>query len=356
MVPGWQDWCSWWHPMHGQLSSACGLGTARVPCSLCMWIAGPWDTNRFPRTQPIPICPPSTTCILLSPLNNWAPSRPPPSLPCQDQHLHEHPGRASRQLPGVRAACMPSSSAPGSGDLTALCLQTPCSSCSSPHDGDAAPAATSAYLPTSAHAPVTSSLLAPRHSRCWGSGTGELSWHMEMSEPSSLPPARRQAARPGRARDSSGLPAQEPFPPALTGHGPTGGSSLASSFQAGARGLGSGLSCAPPGHSPSPHPTSFPPALGWAMGHRCFAWHQAQGVAPRGMPGQTPLLGLPSCAKPLGRVLLSGVVVFGGELSVLGSGWSLLMSLEKSSPRRDLLNVQQELKGRGGRGGQGNGA
>lgn len=137
-------------------------------------------------------------------------------------------------------------------------------------------------LPTSARVPVTA--LVPRcphcHSsppRCRGSGTAgsmQGSCHGtrrtgNMAEPGSLPPACGQPARPGKARDSLGLPAQEPFPPALPGHSPTGGSSLASSFQAGAGGLGSGLSCASPGHSPSPR------AWGWAMpgramGHRCL--------------------------------------------------------------------------------------
>lgn len=54
----------------------------------------------------------------------------------------------------------------------------------------------------------------------------ELPWHMvhgEHGRARSLPPACGQPARPGKARDSLGLLAQEPFPPAPAGHSPTGG-------------------------------------------------------------------------------------------------------------------------------------
>lgn len=175
---------------------------------------------------------------------------------------------------GWGAACTRSPSALGSGGLAALWLRKPLTVL--------AAARASPCLPASARVPVTA--LVPRcphcHSsppRCRGSGTAgsmQGSCHGtrctgNMAEPGSLPPACGQPARPGKARDSLGLPAQEPFPPALPGHSPTGGSSLASSFQAGAGGLGSGLSCASPGHSPSPR------ARGWAMpgramGHRCL--------------------------------------------------------------------------------------
>lgn len=97
-----------------------------------------------------------------------------------------------------------------------------------------------------ARAPVPSTALVPHHPhchssppRCRGSGTAgsvQGSCHRtqctrNMAEPGSLPPACGQPARPGKARDSLGLPAQESFPPAPAGHSPTGGSSPASSFQ-----------------------------------------------------------------------------------------------------------------------------
>lgn len=53
-------------------------------------------------------------------------------------------------------------------------------------------------------------------SSCCSAGALALPWHTrhrEHGRAQQLPPACGQLARPGRARDSLGLPAQKPFPP-----------------------------------------------------------------------------------------------------------------------------------------------
>ena len=224
-----------------------------------------------------------------------------------DRHPHAHSGTAARQLPGVGGCLYALAICPWLWrPCSPLASNPPGSTCSSHSAGDAAPALPlPACPPAPAHsvpAPVPGTALVPHrphcHSsppRCRGSGTAgsvQGSCHGtrctgNMAEPGSLPPACGQPARPGKARDSLGLPAQEPFPPAPAGHSPTGGSSLASSFQAGAGGLGSGLSCASPGRSPSSG------AQGWAMpggavGHHCLAGHGPQQSAPGEAAGPPP--------------------------------------------------------------------
>lgn len=63
-------------------------------------------------------------------------------------------------------------------------------------------------------------------SSCCSRGALALSWyarHGEHGQAQQLPPACGQLARPGRARDSLGLPAQKPFPPSRLATAQPGG-------------------------------------------------------------------------------------------------------------------------------------
>lgn len=118
-----------------------------------------------------------------------------------------------------------------------------------------------------ASAPSCQDFTAPPASALAGGvqGSGHGAWHAAHGDGGGArqpPPARRQQAKPGKARDSFALPAQEPFPPAPAGHSPTGGTSPASPFQGrnGANGVGAvGLQ---PGRRILPLPSSRYP-LAW---------------------------------------------------------------------------------------------
>lgn len=142
--------------------------------------------------------------------------------------------------------------------------------------------------PCAQHCPCASCPLCP--TSCCSTGALALPWHTRHrghGRAQRLPPAFGRPARPGRARDSLGLPAQKPFSSFQAGCSPARRSSLASSFQAGAGGLGSGLSCAAPGCSPSTWGWVVPGGQGTLL--PCCRGHSS---STKGLPGP-PLLVLP---------------------------------------------------------------
>lgn len=159
-----------------------------------------------------------------------------------------------------------------------LCQDRPCT----PRDSTAR--CPSARVPSTAPCPLPT---LPRL-RVAVRGSGMARAHgAQGARPRSAAPTCLRAA--GQARKSQRFlrsPGPEAFSSFHAGHNPTGRSSLASSFQAGAGGLGSGLSCAAPGHSPTLR-------AGRCLGDVGHRWH-GHGSRSRGLQGPP----CPSCPCP----------------------------------------------------------
>lgn len=311
---------------HARLGSACNFGAAGVPCP-------PWTSFASPRRGAEP-CP-SPGCSQRSPRTGGLLQPIPTPRPAHPASLFPH--SASRDpaerpvpaMPGPAPSRTPrdgsQAAAQGGGCPypCAICpwLPRPCSppastppssACSSHRAGDTAPAAplpahaAGAPGPRTALVPTARAATAPccRASGTAGSVRGSCHGTRcagNMAAPGSLPPACGQPARPGRARDSLGFPAQEPFPPAPAGHSPTGGflPGLLLPGWRGRAGVRAQLCI--------PWPQPKPPRAGLGDARR-----GPGGIAASPGPGHRGLLGgrppvrppaaSPACAQLVGRV------------------------------------------------------
>lgn len=171
--------------------------------------------------------------------------------------------------------------------------------------------------PCPQHCPVPTAHSAP--APCCSAGALALPWHTghrEHARAQQLPPACGQQARPGRARDSLGLPAQKLFPPSMLATAQPGGPPWPPPSRLAQEGRGQGSAV---------QPLATAQALGAGrclgdVGHRCLAG-TAMAVAP-GVCWAPHCLSCPCPGRALTKSLGRGACCcsWGGKPGALRGG------------------------------------